>query len=235
MSPYDLYNMHPQEVHHRVSDVEEATEAAIKAIVAYKKVAKPSIYARLVTRVRVALKLRLLAWGRPKMIRSLIVIAALVACGSATAGELLIHMGSLHSTPRYTYTHTTNHHIVDPDPGTGNVVVRWGKTTTQRTYNNLNYGIGWRADNGWSIGTYHNSFSKPTVYFGKAWTFGETNFGVFVGAATGYEVMNGRKLQPIGAFEYKLNIQPAHGIRFALIPKIGNHAAVLHTGLSKQF
>lgn len=46
-----------------IGDAEEAKDAAIKAIAAYKKVAKPSMYAKFVARVRAALKVRLLAWG----------------------------------------------------------------------------------------------------------------------------------------------------------------------------
>jgi hypothetical protein len=158
----------------------------------------------------------------------------LAASAPVYAGELIIHGLSIHSSPHYTHEHTTHYQVIDPD--TGNIVSRWDEvTTTERTYNNYNVGLGWRTDDNWAVGAYWNSYRKPTVYFGKGFQIGDSNFSVFVGAATGYGVMSGRKVTPMLAFEYKLPINDQYGVRFAATPAIGNQRSVLHTAVYKAF
>lgn len=60
-------------------------------------------------------------------------------------------------------------------------------------YNENNYGIGIRIDDGrwsgWAIGTYRNSIDRQSVYIGREWTWhvaGPVHIGALAGAATGY-------------------------------------------------
>ena len=52
-------------------------------------------------------------------------------------------------------------------------------------YNNVNPGVYYRSDAGWTTGAYRNSLSKTSVYAGYTLQYGR--FGLTAGGATGYQ------------------------------------------------
>jgi hypothetical protein len=52
-------------------------------------------------------------------------------------------------------------------------------------YNNVNPGVYYRSDAGWTAGVYHNSLSKTSAYAGYTLQYGR--FGLTAGGATGYQ------------------------------------------------
>ena len=52
-------------------------------------------------------------------------------------------------------------------------------------YNNVNPGVYYRSDAGWTAGVYHNSLSRASVYAGYTLEYGR--FGLTAGGATGYQ------------------------------------------------
>ncbi|MEO8151578.1 MAG: hypothetical protein ABI605_00810 [Rhizobacter sp.] len=93
-----------------------------------------------------------------------------------------------------------------------------------KTYNNVNPGIYYRTDEGWTAGAYRNSLRKNSVYAGYTWKFGALD--VTTAGVTGYF----HKVQPL--LVPSLSLFTFHGVtpRIAYIPrvekKIGAH--VLH-------
>lgn len=93
-------------------------------------------------------------------------------------------------------------------------------------YNNTNPGLYVRSPTGWQAGTYWNSHRKMTVYGGKAFIFAKVpehdwDFGVFVGAATGYPW---GKITPMGALSTRFG-----WARLSFSPPVGDKvSATLH-------
>lgn len=52
-------------------------------------------------------------------------------------------------------------------------------------YNNVNPGVYYRSDAGWTAGMYHNSLSRPSACAGYTLQYGR--FGLTAGGATGYQ------------------------------------------------
>lgn len=95
----------------------------------------------------------------------------------------------------------------------------------EKNYNNLNPGMYYRTDDGWTAGFYRNSLRRDSAYAGYTWKFGQLD--VTTAAVTGYT----HKVQPLlvpslSLFTYK-GVTP----RLAYIPRvekrIGSHVVHL--------
>ncbi|NKI94465.1 hypothetical protein [Rhizobacter sp. SG703] len=105
----------------------------------------------------------------------------------------------------------------------------WGlhiasKHIPAKRYNNSNPGAYYRSDDNWTIGAYHNSLRRNSVYAG--YTLEHGRFGVTMGGVTGYD----HAVQPL--FVPTVSLFTVQGVtaRIAFIPRvekrIGSH--VLH-------
>jgi hypothetical protein len=142
--------------------------------------------------------------------RSLLIFAVLATTTiAANAGEIIFHTVSVHE--RHSYQETVNY--VTPS---GMVIRTENKNIP---YNNTNLGIAYRTDAGWIGGLYYNSYRQATVYGAKEFMFTE-NFGAIVGGGTGYKILTGRKINALGAFEYKQKIDGKWKINYVVVPPI---------------
>jgi hypothetical protein len=150
-----------------------------------------------------------------------IALAALFVAGVAHADEVVIHTLSWHSKPMKDYTVR----YIYPDGS-----FAYEKRVTE-PYNNVNPGLGYRWDNGWNVGYYHNSYSRSSLYFVKDWQW-TRRFGFMLGAATGYKDENRTGIMPLAGFTFRqpLTERTILGIQYA--PAIGNHTAVVHATIS---
>lgn len=89
-----------------------------------------------------------------------------------------------------------------------------------RDYNNVNPGVYYIADNGFTAGTYYNSIRNQSVYAGYTWDYGR--FRLTAGVVTGYRY----KVAPMLAPSIKLG----HGFSLLYLPRIGklNDSHVFH-------
>jgi hypothetical protein len=105
----------------------------------------------------------------------------------------------------------------------------WGlhiasKHIPAKRYNNSNPGAYYRSDENWTVGAYHNSLRRNSVYAG--YTLEHGRFGVTMGGVTGYD----HAVQPL--FVPTVSLFTVQGVtaRIAFIPRvekrIGSH--VLH-------
>lgn len=156
----------------------------------------------------------------------LAVAIALSVAGVAKADELIIHTVSWHSDDNKDSTKQWT--TVDQNGQT------WLHTTRTEAYNNANFGVGYRWDNGWQVGAYYNSYRKPAVYVAKNWMFTE-NFGAFLGAATGYDQVAGHPVAPIGGLVYKIKLTDRYGLDILGTPPIGEMDGVLHLAITRKF
>ena len=147
-------------------------------------------------------------------------IALLIFASPAMAGEVVVHLGSVHGRPTY---------------------VNGGKSVV---YNNFNPGVGYRFDSGASIGVYHNSYRRPTLYVGytKLWDTGMTvgdkpiRAGGIVSILTGYEIATGNKASVGGAFVIGLGVSNTRSVYLLHIPKINSDTvSVTHLAIGHRF
>ena len=106
-------------------------------------------------------------------------------------------------------------------------------------YNNYNFGLGYRTDDGWIFGLYRNSYFKPAAYVAKQWTpeslrFGDAQFGFFVGAATGYREVSGHALAPIGGLSAKYPLSDKWSANVLGTPPIGKMDGVVQLTFSRS-
>ena len=149
-------------------------------------------------------------------------LAGLVLVASAVhADEIVIHTVSWHATPKEDYT--VHHVYEDGSPAYD--------TQVKTPYNNVNPGIGYRWDNGWNVGYYHNSYSKPSFYFAREWAYNRY-FGAMLGLATGYKDENKTGLLPIGALTARLPITERVTLGIQALPPIGKIGGVAHLTIS---
>lgn len=160
----------------------------------------------------------------------IIALFALVAT-SAQADEIVIHTLSIHT--KAEYTHTSRQNFIDEQ---GNYLYT-EETKTQHRYNNFNYGLAYRWDNGWEVGMYHNSFRNNTFYVAKEWMFTES-FGAMVGAGTGYDVRtDSHPIAFLGVFQYKYKLDDKWTAAVQFVPPVKTLGAsgVAHLTFSRQF
>jgi hypothetical protein len=81
-------------------------------------------------------------------------------------------------------------------------------------YNNVNPGIYYRGDAGWTAGVYHNSLSKTSVYAGYTLQYGR--FGLTAGGATGYQ----QAIQPLLVPSVALFTYQGVTARVAYVPRV---------------
>jgi hypothetical protein len=93
--------------------------------------------------------------------KKIIAALSIVISTTAFADEILIHGVSYHGKRTYT------------------------EQSRELPYNERNLGITYFSDSGWGAGIYKNSYAKTAVHVSYRHLFND-NFGVFVGAATGY-------------------------------------------------
>lgn len=111
-------------------------------------------------------------------------------------------------------------------------------TADNSRYNNSNPGL-YIAYDGYTAGTYKNSYNKQTVYAGKAFDIAENcRYDVLVGAATGYNI-KGSSVVPFVVGSAKFNIQDEAILRVSAIPQVSSEGklkgAVLHLSLQRNF
>lgn len=141
----------------------------------------------------------------------------------AQAGELIIHGPSAHSSdgPRsLTYDHSE---VIDGK--SYDVYLR------PKRKNNLNFGLGYRADNGLLYGTYQNSYREPTAYIGAQLNV-NAYFGAFGALATGYDRAVHRPLTVIGGLVLKAPVTNELALELVAVPKVGRGDGLLHLALA---
>jgi hypothetical protein len=143
--------------------------------------------------------------------RNILITTLLAATANiAMADELLVHTVSMHTAATY--------------ESKGENV----------PYNNLNLGIGYRTDSGWSAGLYFNSYKQPTAYIAKEFML-RPWIGVVIGAGTGYEIPTGHKISPIGGLLLKYQVTPQYALNAMVLPPIKDMDGVAHLVVARKF
>lgn len=127
-------------------------------------------------------------------------VAALLSPLSLTAAELLVHTGSIHAKRKYVHT--------SPDGD------------SYRKFNNVNIGLGYRSDSGWSTGAYLNSYNHSTAYAAYEYKFSDS-VGVVAGLASGYKYTSNMTLTPIAALVYRTRVSNDTSLSVMLLPPAG--------------
>jgi hypothetical protein len=153
--------------------------------------------------------------------KHILAIAFLFLVGAANADEIIVHVGSYH-------TSRTHEEYTDYVNIRGDVLYR---ETVNVPYNNTNPGIGYKTDEGWMVGYYDNSYNKPTFYAGKEWMFTD-HFGAMLGLGTGYKQAIGYEISPLGGLVYKIPVTQTVTINTIFLPPIGKITGVVHLALS---
>lgn len=161
----------------------------------------------------------------------------------ATAGELILHVGSWHADRSFgTGTYAPAGYDWNVYTQTGELMVRYEEVN--RPVNNVNPGIGYVFDSGWVVGIYRNSYYRPSVYGGYAWSWkvGPTllagrsaEVGVTVALATGYEERTGNPLQPAAGLTVGIPLSERVTLRFIGAPGVGQTSSVAHFFVSYRF
>jgi hypothetical protein len=81
-------------------------------------------------------------------------------------------------------------------------------------YNNVNPGVYYRGDAGWTAGVYYNSLSRASVYAGYTLQYGR--FGLTAGGATGYQ----QPVQPLLVPSVVLFTYQGVTTRIAYVPRV---------------
>lgn len=144
--------------------------------------------------------------------KKLFIAAAITMASLAVnAGELIVHIGSQHTEKQYEFD-------------AGGV----------RNINNSNRGIGYRTDDGLTVGYYYNSYYANTVYVTQEFMYNK-NVGVVLGAATGYRQASGLAVTPMVAALGKIQVTDDISINVLAMPKIGRFIGVAHVALAFKF
>jgi hypothetical protein len=136
--------------------------------------------------------------------KRLLTASALVALtGVASAGELIVHGLSWHVRDGY-----------------------W-KNGVYTRFNEVNTGLGYRTDEGYVFGVYHNSYDKPSLYFGYNWSWPvgpaivagrQAEVGFTVIGATGYRHRSHMVVTPAGGFNLQVPVSQGVGVLFTVVP-----------------
>jgi hypothetical protein len=157
------------------------------------------------------------------MIRHFLFVAAFTVSTPAFCDGLVFHLQSHHKNGNHDVTETW----VDKDNAS--------HTGTKRGLNNNNFGIGYKSDDGYSIGVYKNSFFNTSTYAGKEFMYNRY-FGGFVGVATGYKEQSGKSLMPFLAGTVKIPIDNTYALVFNVIPtKEFNDYVVINMAIERKF
>ena len=162
-----------------------------------------------------------------KLFGAMMFILVAILPSMVNAGELVTHTVSYHTSNNEDNTKTWQ-----TQDGYGNTMTH-SKTTAG--YNNMNYGLGYRWDSGWSAGVYKNSYYRTAVYATKDWMFTQ-NIGVFAGLATGYENVSGYALTPIGGLTARLQVTKDISLNMVVVPPISKDTdGVAHLMVLQKF
>jgi hypothetical protein len=153
-----------------------------------------------------------------------LLVASFLCATAAQADELVIHTGSYHADSSYT-------HEVNYWDQYGNYLYT---TRNQVTYNNFNPGVGYKFNNGVSVGGYFNSYRKPTMYVAKEWMMVDY-FGVIAGLATGYDRPTGHTVTPMAGFIFKQKITERDTANLEFAPSTGRTTGTIHLAISRSF
>ena len=84
----------------------------------------------------------------------------------------------------------------------------------QRDFNNVNPGLYWRSDAGWTAGAYRNSLRRTSAYAGLTWQWGR--LALTAGGVTGYA----DKVQPLLVPSFAFLRTEDFSLRVAFIPRV---------------
>jgi hypothetical protein len=160
----------------------------------------------------------------------LVTLSLTCVAQAASAGELIVHTVSLHSSQTYEHEHTVNY--VDEQ----SAVLYSATTIENRRFNNVNPGLAWQFDSGVQLGAYYNSYRQPTVYVAYEYMF-DDEFGVVAGVGTGYQdISRGHKgLAAFGAIEYKYPLSKNLKLVTQFIPPLAGTVGVVHAAFAYSF
>lgn len=141
-----------------------------------------------------------------------IVLCVLCFSGVVSADEIILHTVS---------HHTTSSRKTESSPGS-------------LSYNNSNFGLGYRWDSGWSTGLYYNSYSRPTVYVSHDWMLLQ-NFGAFASIATGYDTVAKSPITIVGGLVIKVAVSDTYSMNILLVPPSNKKVdGVVHLAILKR-
>jgi hypothetical protein len=83
-----------------------------------------------------------------------------------------------------------------------------------RQFNNVNPGVYWRSDAGWTLGGYRNSLERTSLYAGYSWQWGP--LALTGGGVTGYA----ERVQPLLVPSLALCTVDGVTARVAFIPRV---------------
>jgi len=91
-----------------------------------------------------------------------------------------------------------------------------------------------RAENGFTAGTYRNSYDRTSTYAGWTWQTDDQRLALTVGAVTGYDAA---RVMPLLVPSARVPLGAGFAARFSFIPKPvkSGHAAGLHLSLETSF
>lgn len=129
---------------------------------------------------------------------------------AASSGELIVHTASAHTVKEYTLDDVS------------------------KKINNSNIGLGYRTDDGVSIGMYRNSYNFNTVYLTQEFMYNEY-LGIIVGFVSGYETATGKLITPMVASTLKIPVNDTVTLNLVAMPKFKELAGVIHLAVSYKF
>jgi hypothetical protein len=167
--------------------------------------------------------------------RALLLLALV---GSASADELVMHIGSAHADHTY---RTGEIKVVGTDwsqyTQTGMILqIREYET---RPLNNTNLGLGYGWSNGWAVGGYRNSYYRPSVYVARTWLtscyISGLECGASLGAASGYQQVTKSGIMPIAGLTARFHVGDRWAVNLTGIPTLSpNMSGVVHLYLSRH-
>jgi len=95
------------------------------------------------------------------------------------------------------------------------------RSASSRPYNENNHGLGYTTSD-YTVGFYHNSYYKTSVYAGLIFQqpFRYVNVGVIMGGITGYEEVSGYKVMPVVLPYVSFKLTPKVRLKVTTIPSV---------------
>jgi len=142
-----------------------------------------------------------------------------LAASTASASELVYHLGTWHSQRTYVENYE------------------------RKSYTEVNFGVGYVSDEGWTGGAYRNSYGEFSAYGGKTWTWQLGRMDAVVSAvlATGYQDRSNMVLTPLISAGVKAPITEQLSVLVNVVPVVFRNSgdsklgAILHVGITQKF